>query len=218
MAKKDILDEILSDKVVHSHIKEEDIVLEPLLDEINLIQDENIKSFIRSILFRSDDFWLMPSSFSGKYHPSDEHGAGGNVLHTKRVVAIIKILADSYSLSDEEKDMLYAAALIHDIKKGNRKEGEEKFIYDPMHPYTVGPFVKKCQEDDKNFASESQSSTLYVSEEMVQSILRLVRCHLGPWSPVPETTPVTYLDMMLHVADNISSKLHTLISFEKEKV
>ncbi len=80
-----------------------------------------------------------------------------------------------------------------------------------MHPYTVGRLVKQCQEYDKKYAGELQSSTLFLSEEVVQSILRLVRCHLGPWSPIPETIPVTYLDMIVHISDNIASKLHYLV-------
>jgi hypothetical protein len=34
---------------------------------------------------------------------------------------------------------------------------------------------------------------------------------MGPWSPVPETVPVTYLDMIVHLADNMASKLHYIV-------
>lgn len=206
-----ILDEILSDDKIASKSKDEDIVLEPLLGEINLILDQNIKLFVRSILYRAGDFWEMPASCSGKHHPPDERGVGGNVLHTKRVVRIACMIGESYSLPQDEKDIVVAASLLHDITKATRDEVTGKFKYDPMHPYTVGMFVKKCQEEDKNYASESQSSTLFLSEDSVQSILRLVRCHLGPWSPVPETTPITYLDMIVHIADNLASKMHIMI-------
>lgn len=206
-----ILDQILSDDKVSVISKDEDKVLSPLLEEINLIFDPNIKSFVRSILFRADDFWLMPASCSGKHHPPDERSAGGNVLHTKRVVRMAVAISESHSLPQDEKDLVIAASLLHDITKATRDNDTVNFKYDPMHPYTVGLFVKKCQEEDKNFASESQSSTLFLSEDAVQSILRLVRCHLGPWSPVPETTPITYLDMIVHLADNLASKVHIMI-------
>lgn len=209
-----ILDEILSDKNQAPSLKEEDIILEPLLEEIDLILDENIKSFVRSILYKADSFWQIPASFSGKHHPVDEHGVGGNVLHTKRAVRVARILCESYSLLQEEKDMVIAAMLLHDITKGIKKPESDDYQYDPMHPYTVGLFVRKCQEEDKNYASELQSSTLFLSEDIVQSILRLVRCHLGPWSPVPETIPVTYLDMIVHISDNVASKLHQIVDGE----
>lgn len=208
---KFILDEILANDSPSSLIKDEDKILLPLLEEINMIFDENIRSFVRSILYRADSFWAMPSSASGKYHPSDEHCAGGNVLHTKRVVRAANVLADSHSLPQEEKDIVIAAVLLHDITKYTRNGKNGEFKYDPMHPYTVGIFVEKCQKEDKSYASEYQSSTLFLSEDVVQSILRLVRCHLGPWSPVPETTPITYLDMIVHVADSVASKLHYIV-------
>ena len=206
-----ILDDILSDNTPSVSKKDEDKILSPILEEINYIFDESIKSFVRSILIRASSFWTIPSSFSGKYHPSDEHNAGGNVLHTKRVVRAAKIMSESYSLGREDTDVILAACILHDVTKGIKLQGEDSFHYDPMHPYTVGSFVKKCQEDDKRYASESQSSTLYLSEDTVQAILRLVRCHLGPWSPVPETVPITYMDMIVHMADNIASKLHYVV-------
>lgn len=208
---KNVLDEILSDKSKATFKNEEDIMLAPILKEIEYIFDENIKSFVRSILLRSKSFWLIPSSFSGKYHPIDEHNEGGNVLHTQRVVRAAKLMCESYSLAKEDTDIVLAACLLHDVTKGIMIDGEDSFHYDPMHPYTVGKLVKICQEDDIKYASESQSSTIFLSEDIVQSILRLVRCHLGPWSPVPETMPITYMDMIVHMADNIASKVHFII-------
>jgi HD superfamily phosphohydrolase YqeK len=206
-----ILDEILSNEKSIASIKEENKKLEPILEEIELIKDENIKSFVRSILLRSEDFWKIPASFSGKWHPPDERAESGNVLHTKRVVRVAKVLSDSYSLSEDDRDIVYAACLLHDITKGVKYGNSNECAYDPMHPYTVAKFIKECQEYDKKYANEMQSSTILLSEEVVQSILRLIRCHLGPWSPVPETVPITYLDMIVHMSDNVASKLHNII-------
>lgn len=212
--KNKILDDILEQSVVSSMLAEEDQLLAPLLDEIGLIVSEPIRLFVRSVLLRADSFWKIPSSFSGKYHPPDEHNEGGNVLHTKRTVRTAKIICESHSLPQEEVDVVIAACLLHDITKGKLCE-DGSFSYDPMHPYTVGKFVKFCQEDDKKYASDMNSSTLFLSEEDVQTILRLVRCHLGPWSPVPETLPITYLDQIVHIADNVASKLHIIVDGEK---
>jgi HD superfamily phosphohydrolase YqeK len=205
MTKKSILDELLNDEdTTFKPNEEEDTVLSPLLDQINLITNQHIRMFVRSVLLQAKTFWKIPSSFSGKHHPVDEHTAGGNVLHTRRVINVAKVLAESYSLNQEERDLIYAACLLHDVTKGVSAD------YDPMHPYTVGIFVRKCQENDKKYGSELSSSTLFLDQETVESILRLIRCHLGPWSPVPETYPTTYLDMIVHISDNIASKLHTI--------
>lgn len=210
MSKKSILDDILNEDISCSQ-DHEDELLANLLDEINLIQDDSIKSFVRSCLLKAGIFWQVPSSFSGKYHPPDEHGIGGNVLHTKRVARTAAIISDSYSLSEEERDTVIAAALLHDLTKGIPSESDSDFQYDPMHPYTVNKFVSDCIKYDKEYANDTQSSTLFIAEEVVQSILRLVRCHLGPWSPVPETYPITYLDYIMHISDNLASKIHKII-------
>ena len=207
---KSILDDILKEDT-SSQIIQEDEYLASLLQEIGLIDDEGIKSFVRSLLLKASTFWEIPSSFSGRYHPPDEHGPGGNALHTKRVVRVAEVISDSYALSVEERDLIIAACLLHDITKGIPSEESGMFHYDPMHPYTVNKFVSDCIRHDKEYANDSHSSTLFISEENVQSILRLVRCHLGPWSPVPETYPITYMDYIVHLADNIASKVHVII-------
>jgi hypothetical protein len=207
---KSILDDILKEDT-STVLNQEDEFLSPLMSEIELIEDEGIKSFVRSVLLKASTFWEIPSSFSGKYHPQDEHGPGGNVLHTKRVVRVASIMADSYSLGEEERDLVIAACLLHDVTKGIPSEENGMFHYDPMHPYTVNKFVTDCIKYDKEYANDSHSSTLFIGEESLQSILRLVRCHLGPWSPVPETYPITYMDYIVHLADNIASKIHIII-------
>lgn len=207
---KNILDEILKTDI-SDVVSTENDVLKDLLEEINLIQDDGIASFVRSILLKAESFWVVPSSFSGKYHPADEHGLGGNVIHTKRVVRIARIMADSYALTEDEMDIITAACLLHDVTKGISSDDTGTFVYDPMHPYTVGKFVSNCQSIDKEYGNDAQSTSLFISEEAIQTILRLVRCHLGPWSPVPETYPITYMDYIVHLADNIASKIHTVI-------
>jgi HD superfamily phosphohydrolase YqeK len=207
---KNILDDIIesNEKDVY---RDEDEILFHLLDEINLIKDEDIRSFIRSVLLKAEMFWLIPSSFSGKYHPPDEHNELGNVIHTKRVVRIACTMADSYVLSDEERDIVIAACLLHDATKGIKSSDSNSFHYDPMHPYTVQKLIESAVSHDKEYGNDGCSTTLFLQEEAVQTILRLIRCHLGPWSPVPETYPITYLDYIVHLSDNIASKLHTYI-------
>ena len=41
---------------------QEDRILEPLLEEISLITDPNISSFVRAVLLRATDFWSVPAT------------------------------------------------------------------------------------------------------------------------------------------------------------
>jgi len=125
MSKDSILDEILNKEKDSISIGEENTILKPLLEEIDYISDDNIKRGVKSILLRADSFWVIPSSFSGKYHPADEHNNGGNLLHTKRVVRAASVISDSYSLSIEEKDIVFAACLLHDVTKGIKDKEDE---------------------------------------------------------------------------------------------
>lgn len=210
----DFLEEILGEGHDVVDLKKEDEVLAPLLDEINLIEDQGIHSFIRSALYRAPDyFWIIPSSFSGKYHPPDERSTAGNVLHTKRVVRLVKYIAVSQDRSEWESDVLVAAALLHDVLKGARlKDGTVN--YDPMHAYTVDRFIDWVRKSDETSTTEVNSSSLWIEDETVATILRLVRCHMGRWSPIPETIPATDMDWTLHLADMIASKLHHIIDGE----
>lgn len=189
--------------------EEEDKKLAPLLDEINLIEDHAIRFYVRSVLLDHPTFWVGPASI--KHHPPDEKGPGGNVLHAKRVARVAEILCDSQERSSYEKDIVIAAALLHDLTK-LVKTPDGEWEIDKMHPYTVEAYVKQVFQRDNDLYNEvTRSTTLYLDDEIEALILRLVRCHLGIWSPVPETIPVTTLDWMLHWADNIASKLHYIV-------
>lgn len=204
-----LLDELLNEQV--DYLEMEDKVLAPLLDEINLINDSGIKQFVRSLLLKQTSFWLIPSSFSGLHHPPDERGASGNVLHTKRVVRVVMLLSNSQDRSTTEKDILIAAALLHDITKG-RDHADGIIRYDEFHPYTVETAVDWARmEDEKMIQEGGTSSSLWIDQEALTQILRLVRCHMGTWSPIPETVPLSTLEWMLHHADLIASKLHWII-------
>lgn len=208
-----LLDDILNEDVEGRTIESEDVILAPLLDEINAIEDQSICSFVRSVLYAAPPFfWVSPASFSGKYHPPDERGDNGNVLHTQRVVRIVQSIAQAQQRSQYETDILVAAALLHDLTKG--VEYGTTVGYDPMHPYTVDRFVEWVREEDQRTSTESTSSSLYIDEDTLTQILRLVRCHMGVWSPIPETVPLTTMDWTLHLADMLASRIHTIIDGE----
>lgn len=194
----------------------ENVKLEPLLSEIDSIQDESIKSFTRAMLLAVDTFWVAPSSPSGKYHPPDEYGEGGDVLHTKRVVAITKLLAESQEREDFETDMLVSAAILHDITKVYCRE-DGSFKSDTMHPLTVTTLFEKLRLTEMEDAKKQGSKTTMLDFNTITEILRLVRCHMGPWSPIPEVVPITPFEMTVHWADMIAANLHKVVDFPDEQ-
>lgn len=194
----------------------EDEILAPLLSEISLIQDKGVRSFVRAVLLNAPKlFWTGPSSCSGKYHPPDERGEGGNVLHTKRVVRIAQIMAVSQERSSVETDVVIAACILHDLTKVI--EGYDGKMYtDPMHPYTVDKIVTKLHEKDMEDEQEAlkRSNTLEADDLVIFQIMKCIRTHLGIWSPIPETIPSVTVEWIVHLADNLASKLHMLVDEE----
>lgn len=187
--------------------------LAPLLPEIDLIVNESIRSFVRSVLLKADIFWLIPASFSGKHHPPDEHGEGGNVLHTKRVTRVVRLICESQERDQFETDMMLAAAILHDLTKGVLW-GDGTIAYDPLHPITAERFIALAREHDQVLATDATSSMLDLEDEVIFAILRMIRCSHGPWSAIPELVPVTTMEWNIHLADRIASKLHLITDEE----
>lgn len=204
-----MLDNLLKDESKIPQFERENFVLEPLIDEIDAIRDESIRNFVRSVLLKATLFWEIPSVFSEEYNPPDEHVVGGNVLHTKRVFRVCILLAESHLLDSLERDLVLAAALLHDVTKGVLIDSTPSF--DSFHAYTVDKFVRQVKLDDEIRGTENESTMLYIKEEHASTILRMIRCHMGIWSPIPETYPATDTEMILYTADLIASKLHWIV-------
>ena len=209
----DLLDELLKIETSEDSdfFREENAKLAPLLDEINLIMDQGIRHLVRALLFAAGpEFWEIPSSFSGKHHPPDENQPGGNVLHTKRVVRLITKMCDSQDRDQIERDVAVAAGLLHDLRKGV-EWADGTFHYDPMHPYTIDQFFNEVRKNESADEVTIRSTTLQVEEAYLFEIFHAVHCHLGPWSPIPETYPNAALDWVVHFADNIATHLHQIV-------
>ena len=203
--KEETLDLILS--IEDSSVENENKVLAPLMEEIALIQDQGIIGFVKAVLLKAPQhFWTMPSAFSSTEEcPPDELDKGGNLLHTKRVVRIVMDLAMCQNMDQEDTDRLIAAAILHDVSKGGFGDQPR---YDDMHPYTVDTLVEVIRSIEFKRASEGESAIMWANIEDVDAILRIIRCHDGLLSPIPETIPITPVEWILHFANTVAKNLH----------
>ncbi len=158
---------------------------ENLMGFVSLIVNPGIRDFTEQILdVVPEVFWTARASKD--HHPEDERGSEGNVIHTERVVKIVRIMSDSCQLTPDEIDVLTSAAILHDAGRYGPFGTEEYTV--PDHPSLIrgiaGNHVISCAHD--------------------ADIFSLIERHSGRWGdPVywPQVTPAA----MLHLADTISA-------------
>jgi hypothetical protein len=182
-------------------------------DEIEMITDPKIKSFVRSVMKMADPFWLSPATMIEGMHPPDEYGPEGLILHTKRVFRTAALLMATVDIDANEADCVFAAALLHDITKAFWvDEGDKIVAHDVMHPYTVDVIVQMCRKyDEENNIHPPEDNSLEIDRASLEFILKLIRHSHGVFSPIPETIPTNDLENILATADLIAANMHVLI-------
>lgn len=168
--------------------------------EISLIKDAHIKSIVTSCLpFVPDYFWHIPSSSTGKYHPEDENVDGGLVLHTKRVVMVVRMLSNALDFDEHTTDVLTAAAIMHDW----RKNGE------PNTGYTANAHGA----DWILIASKVWKMNVMISDPDIKLIANLIACHMGRFDTPFMTEGISSI---LYLADYIASRKEVLVMVEND--
>ena len=160
-------------------------------NELAKIKTTSVKRAVLWMLRKSpEEFWYAPSSYSGRYHSPDEFGIGGQVLHTKRVFYQAMVLSDAAyeEMDTTDRDILYAAALVHDTLAGSTGSGDH-----------VSTFVEYYYDRD------------YTHELIVSLICQAVEQHAGRWTPEPlkltsYTEEMEFIQTLLHYADMIATK------------
>ena len=163
--------------------------------EINLIQSEDYRSFIRYYLDDCvpDYFWEIGASSSGKYHPVFSQGVGGLVRHTKAVVMFAEELLrmSSYAyMKDEFKDYVIMACIVHDTCKYGIDE------------YNKDEYKSHARNAALNFGCAWAE---YMDYPCPDFLLNAIKSHMGQWSE-KEDRPFTSIDRCVHMADYMASR------------
>lgn len=159
--------------------------------ELRLIANADIRSLVQDILMDLPvRTWILPSSSSGKYHNQDERGEMGNLIHTRKVVVICTVLADMDNLPQLDKDLLYAAAILHDSCKYGVKADESHTV--SAHPALAARFIISMASGDM--------------DENAKTIANAVASHMGRWTEPGFCWYESKLGRLLHIADMIASR------------
>lgn len=117
--------------------------------ELDEIKSKKLKKLAETVILETPDWYSsMPSSTSGKFHPSDELGPGGKIIHLKKVFKLSKEAARRYAIKDYEYEILRTASLIHDMpycfcwdaKQEHRRT-------DPLHAFKNAYFCSRNCDD-----------------------------------------------------------------------
>lgn len=146
-------------------------------NEIAQIKNEKLKEFVVACLTIAPKyFYFMPSSMTGKHHPSNELSIGGQVIHVKKMVVAAQIWGALWGLEDLSKDKLIVASLLHDICKCGLEPDLENLKTDIEHPFLVRVLLEKHKIPSK-FFNEKGADMVY------EPIMRAIESHMGRWTP-----------------------------------
>jgi len=164
--------------------------------ELDLIFDSSIKEFTRLCLVAAPDYFYLdcPASSSGKYHPIDELGPSGTILHTKKVFTVAYDLCRGLGC-EENRDSILSACIIHDLRKqGLTQSGHTT----KNHPKLAADLVQEVQD-----------ATCILKDKDYNIIRNSVGYHYGPWSVgewkkhISEYAPE---ELCVYLSDYIASK------------
>jgi len=138
-----------------------------LYKKTNLIVNKKLAGRIKTILDNANkEFWIIPASSSGKYHPPEDQGKSGLVRHTIKAVEIIEEDSRRKMFEEYEHDCAVAAIILHDIKKNGDPWGR---YTDYSHGIIAAEFIQKFFKPN------------YMKGKI---IVDAVRYHMAPWNTI----------------------------------
>ena len=165
-------------------------MLAELYKRTKLIQSPQIRTFTDDLIACTPEMtWRQPASVY--YHPKEEQGEWGNLIHTIKVDRLGTILADISKLDTEDCDVLHSACLLHDSCRRGLEAKALKSV--PEHPYLV-----------RRLAEQNKVTCSYADE-----IFSIIENHMGRWGAKPHyftTNDGISLSYLLHLADCIVTR------------
>ena len=175
-------------------------------DEIEFIQDDMIKYFVKWALTTVPPaFWLVSASKSGDYHPNFTHCEGGLIKHIKYGVRIaVELFKDPVitSFSQEQKDVIVASLILHDLGKVNLKNSKGIWYSYPSH----GNIAKKHLEQSMRDSGDSRLLTFLNTNDW-NLIGQAIKYHMGEFTTYKEgKVNYNYISRFVHMCDYLASR------------
>jgi HD superfamily phosphohydrolase YqeK len=167
-----------------------------LEQEINLIQNQEIKNFTKSTLNNTPNyFFIGMASSTGKYHPTCTCIKSGLLIHVKRTIYIANRLCDGWGIKGIDRDIVLSATILHDIAKVPSPKEDPKITYADYENHPVYAHNYFIISDEFN-------------DEILQKINNCICFHMGLWTPQiikKEIKDYTLLELCVYTADYIAT-------------
>ena len=169
--------------------------------EVNMIKTPEIKALTQIVLQDIPNrTWTMRTSKN--YHPVDERGYCGNIIHTLRVLKLSKLLLLEVDPEPWERDAAVSAAALHDCKKFG-SESTMNWMH-PKHAQLASETIRRVIHTEFTELSSDKKS-------MLELIAISVSNHMSKWQKedplyIPKLGTPLDLSLVLVLADFISAQ------------
>jgi hypothetical protein len=163
--------------------------------ELSYIINEDIRNWtIKAINSLPTYTFTIAASSTGKYHPNYALGSGGLIRHIKAATGIAYNLFQLYNFTDEQKDIIIVALILHDGLK-NGINNSPFTVHD--HPLIICNHLR--QQEFFNDITQAEQ------------ICEGISSHMGQWatnkkSKVVLPLPETEVQKFIHLCDYLASR------------
>lgn len=185
-----------------------------------LKEDKVLVDFLKTYFSKvPKEFWIMPASTSGKYHPLYALGKGGLIRHTKAAIKIANSLLPLEMYNHLNKNLVITALMVHDsVKPGFSKDGKA-LKTQSEHPLFAVNLLDKTFEEFKQTLTSKEAAIL---EAQLESVKRMVKSHMGQWNTNKEEKvilpkPEKEDEKFVHLCDYLASRRFINIDLEEVK-
>ncbi len=156
--------------------------------QVQSIKDEELRTIVETVLEHLPDaFWKRESS--KKYHPVDERGINGNLIHSLKVAKLADRILDTGKKDQYKRDLVKSASILHDSLRHGPSGTSQWSAKD--HPQLVRQFM----EEECNLEGPT-----------VDRLCSVIEHHMGQWGNPVHYTNIDDYDV-LHLADFLVTQL-----------
>lgn len=169
-----------------------------ITDLVNLVKDKDYKNLLTKLVLNNANYFEWPAAYS-VHHAFP----GGLALHSFSVTEISLKIAETYSYSNIDKDIIITGALLHDIGKLKEYTSSGNFSF-------AGTFLSHLVIGIEMIDDACKELNINSDDNKILFIKHIIASHHGKLefgSPVP---PKTIEAQIISQADNADSKIESI--------